>query len=250
MYSLARTNVRPITTQSIQEKLDPFRSVYQLESGNSYPWYGAKAYQPSETPSSFGKKRSKKKKPVAYCIKKNRVVGVYKKTGKKGRYYYNGTKVTKGKKCYKLKLKAKAALKNKRPKRRKSSSKSSRTYYYVIDKREKKQPSWKKGYNKTRRPACSKYTAATCNHTQGRCRWTGSSCVSRFGQSRFGAPVGRPVSPASKYNYTLAQYADNAYTPTNHLLGKIAGTSAYSYPTNRPNYHFYEQRINDQGYGF
>lgn len=241
MYNLARTDVRPITTQSIQETLDPFRSVYQLQSGNSYPWYGAKAYQPS-----FGKKKRKKQnnnKAVAYCIKNNRVVGVYKKPGRKGRYYFNGTKVIKGKKCYKLKSKANAALKKKRPRRRKSSSRSSSTYYYVIDGREKKQSSWKKGYSKTRSPTCNKYyNELTCRHAKAGCKWTGT-CVNKFGQSRFG-------SPASKYNYTLAQYADNASTPTDHLLGKISGTSAYSYPTNTQNYHFYTQRTNNSGYGF
>lgn len=246
MYNLARTDVRPITTQSIQETLDPFRSVYQLQSGNSYPWYGAKAYQPS-----FGKKKKRKKqnnnKAVAYCIKKNRVVGVYKKPGRKGRYYFNGTKVIKGKKCYKLKSKANAALKKTRnSKRRKSSSRStsSKTYYYYIDGREKKQPSWKKGYSKTRSPSCNKYyNKETCLPAKAGCRWFGGSCVNKFGQSRFG-------SPASKYNYTLAQYANNASTPTDHLLGKISGTSAYSYPTNTPNYHFYTQRTNNSGYGF
>ena len=247
MYNLARTDVRPI--QSIQETIDPFRSVYQLQSGNIYPWYGAKAYQPS-----FGKKKKTKKKKninkaVAYCIKKNRVVGVYKKPGRKGRYYFNGTKVIKGKKCYKLKSKANAALKKNRPKRRKSSSRSSSTYYYVIDGREKKQP-WKKGYSKTRSPTCNKYkNELTCHPAKAGCRWTGSSCVNKFGSSRFGS--GTPqVSPASRYNYTLAQYADNASTPTDHLLGKIAGVSAYSYPTDTPNYHFYTQQTNNSGYGF
>ena len=91
MYSQARTRIKPFSTQTIQE-LDPFRSVYQLQSGNAYPWYGAKAYTPSgraaspprsPSGSSFGKKKKKsrkgskktskkkKKKPVAYyCIRK------------------------------------------------------------------------------------------------------------------------------------------------------------------------------------
>ena len=67
MYSQARTRIKPFSTQTIQE-LDPFRSVYQLQSGNAYPWYGAKAYTPSgraasppRTPSgsAFGKKRKR-----------------------------------------------------------------------------------------------------------------------------------------------------------------------------------------------
>ncbi len=259
MYSQA--NIKPFSTQTIQE-LDPFRSVYQLQSGNAYPWYGAKAYNPfrrAASPprspsgsSSFGKKRkrkksrkgskktSKKKKAVAYCIKKNRVVKVYRKTGKTGRYYYDGKKVKKGQKCYKLKSKAKAALKN-RPKRRKSSSSSNTKYYYVINGKNKKQPSWKKGYKKYRRPSCSKYDKElTCTPAKAGCKWTSSGCVNKFGSS-FGAPA---------YNYTMSQYANNVSTPTNHLLGKITGTSAYSYPTNRPNYHFYDQNINNSGYGF
>ena len=258
MYSQA--NIQPFSTQTIQE-LDPFRSVYQLQSGNAYPWYGAKAYTPrSPSATSFGKKKnsrkrkgsgtSKKKKAVAYCIRKNRVVKVYKKTGKTGRYYYDGKKVKKGQKCYKLKSKANAALKNKRPKRRKSSSSSNTKYYYVINGTKKKQPSWKKGYNKDGRPSCSKYDKElTCTPAKAGCKWTSSGCVNKFGSS-FGAPYGRPVSPASGYNYTMSQYADNVSTPTNHLLGKITGTSAYSYPTNRPNYHFYDQNINNSGYGF
>ena len=143
-------------------------------------------------------------------------------------------------------------MKNKRPKRRKSSSSSNTKYYYVINGKNKKQPSWKKGYVKYRRPSCSKYTEATCEHTKDRCVWKEGKCINNygFGRSSFGAPVGHAVSPASGYNYTMSQYADNVSTPTNHLLGKIAGTSAYSYPTNRPNYHFYEQKINNSGYGF
>lgn len=79
--------------------------------------------------SSFGKKKrrrlsrkgsktKKKRRAIGYCVKKGRVVKIYKISTKAGRYYYDGKKVTKGKKCFKTKAKAKASLKKKIVKRR------------------------------------------------------------------------------------------------------------------------------------
>ena len=59
------------------------------------------------------KSRSVKRKAVGYTIKKGRVVKVYRSAGK-GRTYYNGRKLVKGKKAYKTKAKAKASLKRSR----------------------------------------------------------------------------------------------------------------------------------------
>ena len=65
-----------------------------------------------------GSKTKKTRRAIGYCVKKGRVVKIYKMSTKAGRYYYDGKKVTKGKKCFKTKAKAKASTKKKIIKRR------------------------------------------------------------------------------------------------------------------------------------
>lgn len=65
-----------------------------------------------------GSKTKKTRRAIGYCVKKGRVVKIYKMSTKAGRYYYDGKKVTKGKKCFKTKAKAKASIKKKIVKRR------------------------------------------------------------------------------------------------------------------------------------
>ena len=77
--------------------------------------------------SAFGKKKKKKTKKnvkgkgVGWCVKNGKVVQIFKVVGKKGRYYKNGTKVKKGKKCFKTKAKATKASKNPSKKRKRNS---------------------------------------------------------------------------------------------------------------------------------
>ena len=65
-----------------------------------------------------GSKTKKTRRAIGYCVKKGRVVKIYKISTKAGRYYYDGKKVTKEKKCFKTKAKAKASIKKKIVKRR------------------------------------------------------------------------------------------------------------------------------------
>lgn len=75
--------------------------------------------------STKSKKKTAKPKRCGYTIKgvgsRARIVGVYKKSGKTGKYYYGGkTKVRKGKTCYSKKTLANRALKRKKAKSSKS----------------------------------------------------------------------------------------------------------------------------------
>ena len=89
--------------------INPASTMYELRTGNSYPWLGKSSTGRGVAPtpnilgrSSFGAK-AKGKKVVGYTLKKGRVVTVYKFKGMVGKRYYDKKKVPSTKKVYKRK---------------------------------------------------------------------------------------------------------------------------------------------------
>lgn len=230
--------------------------------------------------SSFGKKKTKhrtkkvklhkKKKHTGWCIKKKKVVKVYKVKGLVGRRYYNNKKVPKRTRCFKTKEAAQRAI----GKRKRKYNRKTKKYYWVYD----SPYSVRRSYGRSRR-ANNAENRVNRSYNHGIWRkydcdrnpnkiWVGPAnsngyCKTRdqsggayhgplgpggFGKSRFG----RVVNPANRLNYQYQQYATNVGTPTVGQMGMISNVPAYSYPvrSGMSNSAWYVPKQNFGGYGF
>ena len=261
-------------------RLSPYASIYELKTGNRYPWLGASSTGLGVTPtknqlgvvSKFGRKRRrrkstpKKKKHVGYTLKKGRVVKVYKIAGLKGRRYSNRNKLPKGKRVYKNKSQV---PKNKKPITRRRTSKTQRKRR---SRKRRERILWDI-YDNTQSLSGSRYertgrrtTPCYKRHIEGdcwanpNCEWTGISCRKNTGGSRSGPmkPIdyltfgSGMINPTVGANYSLMQYATNSATPTLTKMEEIAGFPAYPVPqvTQMKNYSTYETMNNTTGMGF
>ena len=77
---------------------DPYLNSIGIRGNYQYNNYPFPA--PNLKLTSFGKS---KKKRIGWCLKKKRIVGVYKFEGKIGKRYSDGKKLPKGKRCFKKK---------------------------------------------------------------------------------------------------------------------------------------------------
>lgn len=111
MYNLAEQGAYKAANGELG-LLSPYSTMYELKTGNSYPWLGSSSTGDGVAPTKyltgvvnkFGRKRSSKsKKHVGWIRNKNRIVKVYKFKTKTGRRLSNGNKIPKGRKVYKRK---------------------------------------------------------------------------------------------------------------------------------------------------
>jgi len=229
----------------------------------------------------YRKKKRKRKghKATGWCVKKGRVVRIYKFKGLVGRRYYNRNKVPKGKRCYKTKAAAtKASKKGKRRttrkrkyKRKRRSYSPKRRYYYYY--RKKPSSTNHKGEKQRRgrvtasalqshiaskrggkysRPkhttsgGCRGKNVMRCQRDK-RCTWkSGEGC--KMKRNSFGMSV----NPANRVNYQYEQYATNAGTPTIDQMRNVAHVPTYGYPmqSGMSNLTTYNVKNNLSGMGF
>lgn len=190
---------------------------------------------------NFGKKpkrRTSLKEHIGWCVKKGRIVKVYKYKGLTGKRFSDKKKLPKGRRVYKTKQAAQNARK------RTTRTKTEKIYVYY------KKPKFSRtGY--LRNTSCSGRTnEGDCGSKPG-CEWTGNSC--RKAEGVYQGPVNRQgfgLIPANRYNYQLQQYATNEGTPTMQQLGRIGQIPSWSYPTYMNNSAWFVPRNNLSGYGF
>lgn len=284
MYKLAPRKVGAANQELAY--VSPYSKINVLRTGTTtqggyYPWYGDSssgmgvpyynkigAFMPTSrfgVSSSFGKKKPKRKsvptkKHTGWCIKKKRVVKVYKVKGLSGKRYYDKKKVPKRTRCYKTKREAQ----NAKGTRKRKYSKKTGKYYYVYN-----YDNLGTGGRSRHRHNAGKLGGTGCSRRYNQedcgsnpnCKWEYGRCSTRGRgghTSSYQGPMnkqgfGRVVNPANRYNYQVQQYATNVGTPTVKQMHSIAHTPAYQYPVGSMvggNQTWYTPSQNLSGYGF
>ena len=210
------------------------------------------------------KKTSKKtpmKKHTGWCIKKRRVVKVYKIKGLVGRRFYDKKKVPKRTRCYKTKAAAQRAIGTR--KRKRKYNRRTHKYYWVYDYNDVGTGGRSRHRHNAGRlggTGCSRrYNQSDCSSNPN-CKWEYGRCSTRGGgghTSSYQGPMnkqgfGRVVNPANVLNYQYQQYANNVATPTVGQIGMISQTPSYAYPvkSGMSNSAWYVPKQNFGGYGF
>ncbi len=289
MYKLASRKLHAANQELAYTS--PYSGINVLRTGTAtqggyYPWYGDTpsgigvpyydgrgAFRPINTPgargmrsSQFGKKKPSRKKQTptkkhtGWCIKKRRVVKVYKIKGLSGKRYYDKKKVPKRTRCYKTKREAQNAKGTRKRKRKYNKKTGKYTYVYTIEPTSGHSRSANSHWNRSR---CAGRSEANCGSNPN-CGWSAGQCYNKSGGgNRYQGPMGpngfgrssfgRVVNPANRYNYQSQQYATNVGTPTVKQMYSIAHTPAYQYPVGSMvggNQTWYTPKQNLSGYGF
>lgn len=201
MYELARQGGYQAANMALP-KLSPYASMYELNTGDVYPWLG----QGGVKQTSDGMGVGFGARPYDYTVRNGRIVKVYRK--KAGRAYDYTVRNGRIVKVYRKKAKKRSKRKSKKVSKKKIGYTLKKNRIVLVYKF--KGLSGKRYSNKRKLAKGKKVYKKKSQVKQTR---------KRTRKSRFGGSI----NPAIGANYLLNQYATNSATPNLTQLERLAG---------------------------